>query len=582
MAKRNIWKNAKYLENANVSDIFGGGGSDGNPICCQYQQSMGNRCIENSSELFSCAKCQWKSIESCTDSKLNRFVTAAIFECYFERSLVFKLEVVKHFWIRRVTCTIVKMDYSPFIDPSMKLAKYNIYSNENILIEVRSCGNARAIEQHFNLTIEKHRTVNLIQIRLSSVNDKTMIFLCSVDDGRFEQFKIEQSLHVTFEYFVNHITQMFDDCRANKLNMVIVLGADGPNDRGQLQFYEKGTFKNLIHISLPIERAPIEVILFYVNESYAKLQEQNRMLAQSNNGLSLELQQKSDQAKATADMVNQLKAELSEQQKVHAMKQKEQMARLEQEFKQVSESKDFQKQELEKQISAFRSRIDTLVKENYASKEQYRAETKVSAQLRGENKKLSDCVADLQLKLEQLKADQMSRKNATQKSDHIHQELRKQMQTLQEKISGYEKQNSELMAELDAEKNICQIKRNGLKMATEDICNANTIIRKQAAEIAALREKIDWRTEVALKQEQVIREKGKVTDHLTNLMQSLESSLSENAEQSKETEDRIKSIEKQTEQLQQKYERKMEEIYNKIHAMPTRSGRNSSTSSRRF
>lgn len=478
----------------------------------------------------------------------------------------------------------MKMDYSLFIDPGMKLVKYNIYSSENILVKVKSNDNGTTIEQRFNLTIEKHKTINLIQIRLCSVTDKTMIFLCSVDDARFEQFKIEQSLHVTFEYFVKHITQMFDDCRTNKLNMLIVLGADGLNDRGHLQFYEKGTFKNLIHISLPIERAPIEIILFYVNESYAKLQEQNRLLVQNNNGLSMELQQKADQLNATVDMVNRLKVELGEQEKLHASKQKEQMVRLEQEFKHVSDSKDFQKQELEKQVSAFRARIDTLVKENYAAKEQHRTETKVSAQLRSENKKLNECVADLQVQLEQIKADQLCRKNATQKSDHIHQELRKQMQSLQEKIGCYEKQNSELMAELDAERNICQIKRNGLKMATEDICNANTIIRKQAGEIVALREKIDWRTEVALKQEQVIREKGKVTDNLTNLMQSLESSMIENAEQCKETEDKLKRIENQTDQLQRKYEAKIEEIYNKIYALPKHSGQNpsSSSTSRRF
>lgn len=475
------------------------------------------------------------------------------------------------------------MDYSLFIDPGMKLAKYNIYSSENISIEVKSPDAAKTIEQRFNLTIEKHKTINLIQIRLASVNDKTMILLCSVDDARFEQFKIEQSLHVTFEYFVKHITQMFDNCRANKLHMLIVLGADGLNDRGQLQFYEKGTFKNLIHISLPIERAPIEVILFHVNESYAKLQEQNRLLAQNNNGLSMELQQKADHLNAAMIEINRLKNELSEQEKVHAGKVKEQTARLEQEFKHISDSKDFQKQELEKQVSAFRARIDALVKENYASKEQHRAECKVTAQLRNENKKLSECVTDLQMQLEQLKTDQLSRKNATQKNDHIHQELRKQMQTLQEKIGFYEKQNSELMAELDAEKNICQIKRNGLKMATEDICNANTIIRKQAAEIVALREKIDWRTEVALKQEQVIREKGKVADNLTHLMHSLESSMRENAEQNKETEDKLKWIQSQADQLERKYETKIEEIYNKIYALPNHSGRHSATSkSRRF
>lgn len=465
-----------------------------------------------------------------------------------------------------------------FIDSSVKLSKYPIYSCENIPIQVKS--HDKLTEQRFNLTIEKHKTINLMHIRLSCVNDKTMIFLCSVDDARFEQFKIDQSLHVTFEYFVKHITQMFDDYRANRMHLMVIANADGGhNERGQLQFYEKGKLKNLIHISLPIERAPIEVILHYVNESYTKLQEQNHLLAQTNNSLTMELQQRADQLSATEKLIDELKAEMNEQNKMQLNKQKEAIGRLEHEFKLVNESKDFQKQELEKQVTDFRARIDALVKENYATKEQHRTESKISAQLRNDNKKLSECVNELQTQMEQLKSDQMHRKNVTQKSDHIQQELRKQMQSLQDRVTVYEKQINELRAELDAEKNICQIKRNGLKMATEDICNANTIIRKQATEIASLKEKIDWRTEVALKQEQVICERGKVNDNITNLMQSLDASLKENAEQGQLTEHKLEWLTKQTDHLERKYEAKIDEIYNKLYSA---SSGDRQSASRRF
>ena len=65
---------------------------------------------------------------------------------------------------------------------------------------------------------------------------------------------------------------------------------------------------------------------------------------------------------------------------------------------------------------------------------------------------------------------------------------------------------SELEAELEAEKNICHIKRNALQIATEEISKANSIIKKQSLEVAQLNKKVDWRTEVALQQEKTVTE----------------------------------------------------------------------------
>lgn len=455
------------------------------------------------------------------------------------------------------------MDYSFFIDSEMKKSKYIIYTSENLPIEFKRNDEIKTIAQRFNICIEKHKTLNLIQIRLTSVSDESTIFVCTVDDQKFEKFKIEQSLYVTFEYFVKHITQMLDDCRQSKMNMLLTLATD----HGYLQFYEKGTFKNLVHISLPIEKAPTEVILYYVNEAKVKLQEQNQLIIQKNSGLHMELLQKTEQLERMNETIIRMKTEMAEQEKLFVGRQREQIGRLELEFKHKNDSKDFQKQELEKQLTAFRAQIDTLVKENFTINDQLKKENKLTSQLRIENKNMKETIVTLKEQLKQMENDQISQKNVVQKNDHILNELRKQMQTTQEKIAFYEKQNTELMAELDAEKNICQIKRNSLKMATEDICSANAIIRKQSLEIAALKEKVDFRTELAFKQEQIIREKEQQTINLTNIIDTVGTSVKENVNQKHETETKIKWLQDQTDHLEQKYHNRIEELYKKIHTI---------------
>jgi len=83
---------------------------------------------------------------------------------------------------------------------------------------------------------------------------------------------------------------------------------------------------------------------------------------------------------------------------------------------------------------------------------------------------------------------------------------------------------SELSAELEAEKNICQSKRNGLQIATDEISKANSIILKQNKIIDELRKKIDYKNEKTTKQELLLQEKIKENN---NLKMKLEKILKE-------------------------------------------------------
>lgn len=87
------------------------------------------------------------------------------------------------------------------------------------------------------------------------------------------------------------------------------------------------------------------------------------------------------------------------------------------------------------------------------------------------------------------------------------QDSRKEMLELKEKLKKYDKNKADLVAELEAEKKISQTKRQALEMATEEISKANQIIMKQNQELNKMKKTIGWRTEVALQQEQAIKQK---------------------------------------------------------------------------
>lgn len=462
------------------------------------------------------------------------------------------------------------MDYKFFIDPKMKASKYLIYKCDSLPIEMVSTAEqmyANTIE-NFNVSIEKHKSMNLVQIRLCSVRDNTLIYICTIDDIRFEQFKMEQMLFVTFDSFLNHITEMMEKCR-NKIINITLTTVNGTNltthdDEFQLQFYEKGTFKNLVHISIPIMPAPYEVILFQINQTYARLQEENRILLQKNIHFQTELTQRAEQIEQLNGIINGMRTTLNDQENFFKDAHKDKLMRLENETKNAIDAKNYQIQELEKQINAYKMRIDSMAKENAGLVEKLNFETKQNAQLRSDGRKALNKIDNLNKKLELHDNERLDQVHIIQKNDEIISDLRKQNKDLEQQISKYEKRNHELLAELQAEKNICQIKKDGLKIATEDICNANTIIRRQANEIETLRKKINLRTEVALKQEKVIREASKGKENVGSLIERMDEDMQQISKQNQETQMKIDSIRDRANVMEGKYRDRIDDLHDRI------------------
>lgn len=116
-------------------------------------------------------------------------------------------------------------------------------------------------------------------------------------------------------------------------------------------------------------------------------------------------------------------------------------------------------------------------------------------------------ISNLKEQNEKLHLEISALKNLERKQDMHLQDSRKEMTELKEKLKKYDKNKADLVAELEAEKKISQTKRQALEMATEEISKANQIIMKQNQELNKMKKTIGWRTEVALQQEQAIKQK---------------------------------------------------------------------------
>lgn len=109
-------------------------------------------------------------------------------------------------------------------------------------------------------------------------------------------------------------------------------------------------------------------------------------------------------------------------------------------------------------------------------------------------------------------------------------EQRAQLAELRTREQAAEKRDSDRLAELEAERHIARTKRLALELATDEISRANAIIVKQAKELGQLVKKCEWRTEVALRQEQRIGELEREREALRRAAEVAEREGKENAD----------------------------------------------------
>ncbi|XP_035902602.1 spindle assembly abnormal protein 6 homolog isoform X1 [Anopheles stephensi] len=412
----------------------------------------------------------------------------------------------------------------------------------------------------FYTIVEQIDLQNLIQIRMTQVNDHSKMFISTIDNAAYEQIRTEQSLHVTFQGFVDHLIKILDNCKREELHLALVAGSNGH----MLQIFEKSSFKNLTHLFLAMEDASTDTVLFHINQSLQILQEQASAYSAQAQKYQLEMSTKNDVIGRLKEEIMSLNGKIMEQENLIFNRNTEEVSRLHQTIKNLNESKDVEEKRLKSIMHSMQEKIDHLTKETYDRTERMVQETKRFETLREENIKLRAQNTQIREELERLQACIASQQSRESRSETTVAELKRQLMDMQSKLKIAQKQQSELEAELEAEKNICHTKKHALQLTTDELANASSVINNLNKENIKLQSKIDLRTEIAMRQEKLLVEKEKQLVELSNTVAAIQQEHMKNRSSREEYAEMVKRIRETTDLIEEKYRKKINDMIHKL------------------
>lgn len=372
----------------------------------------------------------------------------------------------------------------------------------------------------------------------------------TIDPVTFERIKCEQSLNVTYDGFVEHFTKILDACKRSELHLSLV----GDESSGRkLQFYEKRSFRNLVHLAVPIAEPPVHFVLYYINAALTTTQQQANASAQQANKLMRELDHRDTQIGDLKAELKMLANKVAEKENLVFTRNTDQANRLQMELKHLTDAKEADARKFGHTIKTLQDTVDYLTKENFNCVDRCGQETKKLDAAREELRQLKVATKTARDETERLRADVIAHTNRDLKTEHLMAELRKQLADQQDRLQAVDKQRQEWAAELEAEKQIARTKRTALELATDEINKANSIIVKQAKEVGQLRSKVELRTEVALQQERRVKELESMNERLrqTNVVAEQTAGQTENVAQ------HLQDLRTATDDIHKKYTRSM-------------------------
>ncbi|KAG5671171.1 hypothetical protein PVAND_001382 [Polypedilum vanderplanki] len=347
--------------------------------------------------------------------------------------------------------------------------------------------------QLFNLSLEKLE--NMIQLRISDAFASNKMYLCTIDGTTYQEIKTEQSLCVNFQGFIDHLVTILDSCKKNELFITLVQN----DNRYVLQFYEKRSLKNLIHLFLRVKEAEPVIIMYHMNLTLTKLKDEAATLTSQNNFLQNEVNKRDFHIQESEAEIAVLKQKIAENENMILHRNTEEIKRLNQEIKNIETNKEFEENRLKALVKTYEIKVDQLTRDNFAINDKLLLETKKCETLRHE-------LDDMKKKLNAISADNNRLKNNLNSSDNKEKQHRKriddlheQMVECEEKLRLANKEKSNLQAEMEAERQICSTKKRALQIATDELAKNQETISQHERLIEKLKRGIDWRTLVLLR-----------------------------------------------------------------------------------
>lgn len=136
-----------------------------------------------------------------------------------------------------------------------------------------------------------------------------------------------------------------------------------------LQFYEKRSLKNLVHLFLRVQEASPAIVLYHLNQSLIKAKDELSTADNQNKILQNEVNKKDFHVQELQQEVESLKKKVSENENMILHRNTEEIKRLTQEIKNIETAKEFEENRLKTLVKTFESKVDQLTKEVYVGNE---------------------------------------------------------------------------------------------------------------------------------------------------------------------------------------------------------------------
>lgn len=318
-----------------------------------------------------------------------------------------------------------------------------------------------------------------------------------------------------------------------------------------LQFFERRSFRNLVHLALPIEPATERFVLHHTLHTLAVARQQLDAGAAQLQRVQLELGQRDAQC---ADLRSELAAQSG---RLHAEQQRqlahhaERAQRLESDLQHALEARAADDRKHRLAVQTLQNALDAKTREEHATAERLAADAKRSTEMRAELQSLRQQLRTGQEEAERARVEGTAQRTHVGRLEQQLAEARGAESRARDAVLAHEKQRSEMQAEVEAERQIARTKRMALELAAEEISRANGIIVRQAKELGTVTRKCEWRTEVALKQEQRMKVLEEELDALRSRLRRSADAEKENANVSGE----LKELREQTDSINRKYAR---------------------------
>lgn len=417
-----------------------------------------------------------------------------------------------------------------------------------------------------NITIEEdmHSIKKEVILRLTDEKDEFFWFQLKITEEDFQILKAQQELLIDFKAFPQMVIQYLENCQqrnafeASKFSLLFNLSGGGPSSVGHLSVVQSNEFKQLKLLQLEFHPGTDGEVKNYLLSNLKTIKYKLEQMTNSYNKVDLELKMCRESLTSKVNEINNERTNKEERMKelerLHEQKLNDQQQRNKDEMKDLQERHALALKRVEQKVSDLTENLQSLketksrqdvqiadLKSHLSSlEEEKRAIQSECTRIKKEAGAMEKKLTDREVQLSEV----VTRMNMTDKEINVKDELlmkeRDQLHLERESKRRTEEEAEHLRKEVASEKDKMRKVVDKLKKTHLDFVH----FKEENKELQA---KLDRRTHVSFKQEEVITSLKKDVDELRKLMESLRMENSNKSDQARRVEEENKRLREELE-----------------------------------